>query len=872
MVKITDWEVMSFTDTKKKGIEVSSALVTNVGQAAGGIVASLLTAEAGRTLDTLPSYVLEYLQKNSGMASLFRSMSLQDAMGMMESELYTDYQNIVTLMKAGIGQGVGGIHAGLYELLSGTSSLLQSYRGIIQRVAIDPYIDRWAKAAFQPNRPDAETAWFMRQIGMIDNPLYWACFNQDGWHSEWMPALEQVWTRAPPIDSLLDFKRRGYVDANYVKAWLKRYRLADDVMDKINLLAVQYPDPYRLADFRAKNIIGNDEYISTMATFGIEYGYSVDWAAAMLQFPTFDQCMIMYRRGLISLDDFHFYMNRQNMGDYQVNQLLGLKDVIPPINDLIRFAVREAYGDHSSEVQYPTMVDIAQKQGLTPEMSALYWYSHWDRIPVNFMFANYHRGLWDKEKLLRMLKIVDIHPDDREDITNVAYSPPTVRELGYGFDVGAYSTEDIVKYRRWGGLSPEDAQKSGQAMILYRTESERNQIRSASLQMYKLGKYTREEFEAAIKEITPNPEAVRLWLIHGDLEVELGKKAGFDVEGRIVSSSEALAAFKLKLRDEDWTRAALKALDWTQDRIDVAILHAKTDMAETEQKASEVKYKKLTLTQIKDLFNLQLITKEQMTTEITLIGYTPDDAELLTEIYTRPAAPKVTEKNYTITDAVRLYHYQIFEEEDIYENYREEGYDDVHAGLLTLKTRLDLDYPILTALYEKGYMNLEDFAKELIKMGMSEVDAGELAKRTQYEFQVSRLATEKELTKAEILKGAKNNVLTIVQASSLLQDLGYDANEAMYILAINKVVVASDPEGYWDMRRVTENYKKARGEPYLTIPDEVIMLEKEIKELKAKLAGMNKPPLDEVAIADLTLKIGTLESRLKQLLISNKLA
>jgi hypothetical protein len=538
---------------------------------------------------------------------------------------------------------------------------------------------------------------------------------------------------------------------------------------------------------------------------------------------------------------------------------------------LIRFAVREAYGDHTSEVQYPTMVEIAKKMGLTEQASEWYWYAHWDRIPVNLMFANYHRGLWDKTKLERMLKIVDVHPDDRQDIINVAYGPPTVRELGYGWDVGVYTEEDIERFRRFGGLSPEDAKKATTSLVAYRTEGERNSVRTELMYAYGLDKIDEDTLFTQLALLNTPAAAIDLWIERAKLYKERIKKPQMDTEGRIVSSSEALTAFKLNLRNEDWARNSLKALDWTQDRIDIAIEHAKFDMAQTEQKETEVKYRKLTLAQLKQMYSLKIITKEQMTTEITLVGYTPDDAELLTDIYTREAQVEFKPKPFTSAIAANMYNLMLFDEDDLYDNFLEQDWSESSAAMLTMYTILIQEYPRLRTMYEKGVITGETMVKELMKIEVPEINARALVQKTYDELQIERLSHEKDLTKAEIIKGAKNNVLTPSQAAELLQGIGYDQNEAYYILAINKVVSAGDPEGYWDMRKVTESYKKARGEKSVDIPDELVMLEKQQKQLKAQLDEARKHPENEQAIADLTLKLGGIETQMKQIIISKGL-
>jgi hypothetical protein len=184
---------------------------------------------------------------------------------------------------------------------------------------------------------------------------------------------------------------------------------------------------------------------------------------------------------------------------------------------------------------------------------------------------------------------------------------------------------------------------------------------------------------------------------------------------------------------------------------------------------------------------------------------------------------------------------------------------------------LQHEYPLLRIQYENGTITGEDMVKELMKLEMPEINARALVKETYRELQIKRLSHEKDLTKAEIIKGVKNQVLTASQGVELLQGIGYDENEAWYILAINKVISAGDPEGYWEMRKVTESYKKAKGEKYLEIPDEAIMLEKQIKQIKSQIDELKKTSGNEDAIAELLLKLNTLELSMKTLVKEKKL-
>jgi hypothetical protein len=854
-----------------KTVEIPAALVTNVGQACMGVLNSILTGLAGAQLDSVKGNITALLGRKMMTAYDLKFANLVNVPDVVELVLDEDYKVIIDRLKAGIVEGVGATHSGLYEVLAGVSTLSGGYTGIIQRVGIDPFISRYVNLVITPNIPDAETSWYMNKLGVLSDADFKAYAAQNGWDEGFLGALTEVWTSPAPMGMLLDLSRRGLIGSDYLIDQLKRFRVSNVMADALTNLVVQYPEPYRLAEMHSKELISTDDLTKVAGYFGLSSDWALAWSAAQMKYPDVGTAMALLRRGDIDEATFYYWMTRQQIAPEDTEVMLKLKDVIPPIQDLIRFAVREAYGDHSSEVQYPTMVDIAKKMGLTEQASEWYWYAHWDRIPVNLMFANYHRGLWDKTKLERMLKIVDVHPDDRGDIINVAYGPPTVRELGYGWDVGVYTEEDIKRFRRFGGLSPEDADKAAISLVAYRTEGERNSVRTELMYAYGLDKIDEDTLFAELALLNTPAAAIDLWIERAKLYHERIKKPAMDVEGRIVSSAEALAAFKLKIRDETWVREKLKALDWTADRIDVAIERAKVDMAETEAKEAEVKERKLTIAQIRNFYTLHLIGKEEMTVELIKIGYGAEDAEVLTEVYT--AEPEVAPQPKAFSSAVasNMYKLMMFDEEDLYNNFLDEGYSDSQAALLTTYTLLTQELPDLQALYVKGVITGEDVVTELIRIEVPEYNARLLVKKITDEYQIERLTQEKNLTKAEIIKGVKNQVLTPAQGASLLVDLGYDEDEAYYILAINKVVAAGDPEGYWEMRRVTESFKKAKGEKYVEIPDEAIMLEKQIKQIKSQIDELKKTGGNEDAIAELLLKLNTLELSMKTLVTEKKL-
>jgi len=86
--------------------------------------------------------------------------------------------------------------------------------------------------------------------------------------------------------------------------------------------------------------------------------------------------------------------------------------------------------------------------------------------------------------------------------------------------------------------------------------------------------------------------------------------------------------------------------------------------------------------------------------------------------------------------------------------------------------------------YQKGWLDSKGVRDELAKSGLSSQIADRLYQWIVANAGPERTAAQKDLTKAEIIKGVKQGVLSDLDAIDQLQQLGYDEAEAVYLLAI----------------------------------------------------------------------------------------
>jgi len=357
-----------------------------------------------------------------------------------------------------------------------------------------------------------------------------------------------------------------------------------------------------------------------------------------LNVPDIGDATRMLWRGKIDAGQFAEILHKHGYGSPFEEGYTELAKSIPGSGDLVRMVVREAFVSEMVIKAPPEFTAAMQLQGFEPVWSDRYWTAHFEPIAIRQAYENLWRGYWTKSQFMYMLHIADIHPMWREDIYNVAFRPPSVREMGYGFDVGVYEVDDIIKYRRWEGLSPEDAEKAGIAMVAYRTEAEREALRREALEDYVAGIDDEEELRANLAACGGRPEIIELWVERAkyrtkrDLILDL-KKTSVDqcVKGWITEQQ----------LDQD-----LIELDFTAERRAVIMEEARTRRLKYKREEETERKKLMTLAKIEKARELGLISDPEYITRVMETGITETDAKLMLaiELTPKPVTPEEIER------------------------------------------------------------------------------------------------------------------------------------------------------------------------------------------------------------------------------------
>jgi hypothetical protein len=733
-------------------------------------------------------------------------------------------------------------------------------------LGVYPLYVRWINSKHTPLVPEPYRLADFAVKGTVDKGKAVDAFKENGLADSWADAWIESQYQYPGVGTVIELYRRGIIDVNTAKLWLTRNAVPGVAQDTLLKLTRQLLDARTVAFADAAGVISEkaaSEYAKMLGLTAEDYA---SLKASVVRFPDYATIIDLYLRGFIDEDTAKRWLRRLGFASDVVDAVFKLKDAIPSVGDLVTMVVREAFVPEMVVSAPEVFAKYMAMRGFSREWSDRFWTAHFRPIPIEYAYDNVRRGLRDKEWLKKVLFIHDIHPNYIDDIVNVIYNPPSLRELGYGYDVGVYTEDDIKKYRMWGGLSPADADKATQAMVAYRTEAERNAVRTELMYAYGQGRITRDELVQALRDLKTPDKAVELWVRRAELYRERITWEPPQTESRAITRADAVWAFTHGLRDERWLRSVLKNIGYSDDAVELYVDVAKKRLEEESRPPEEPQPKRLTLAQIEDAYWLGLISEDEAKRKIKALGYSDSDVEIVWRVITSTPSVEAKVKPFTRSDVTAFYRYNLWDEEDVYNAFREMGYDDAHAALLAMLEVLDDMYPKLKMLYEKGYISDQELLQRFIDLGLSPTDAQNVVSRIMFELSMERIKEERALTKSEIIKGVKNGVFSFNDGVQFLKDLGYSDAEARYILVINGIAAAGDPQGYWEMRRAVELMKKAQGKPYIEIPDEVVAQERMIEEQKRKIEDMKARGEKEEVIAAELGALAQMEAAFRKLL------
>lgn len=211
-------------------------------------------------------------------------------------------------------------------------------------------------------------------------------------------------------------------------------------------------------------------------------------AKQYLQMPEIGQ--LLYR-GEIDRTGAKEHLAKAGFTGEEANEMMALYEIIPPVQDIISMAVREAFDPEAvsafglHEEFPPELLEWGQKQGLSEEWLRAYWAAHWVPLSPQLAYEMLHRDVIGEKELDTILRAADFAPFVRPWLKAISYTPYTRVDVRRMHKVGVLSDEEVFRSYKDLGYDDEKAKKMQEFTIRHNRGEEFKLSKAQVLTGYK---------------------------------------------------------------------------------------------------------------------------------------------------------------------------------------------------------------------------------------------------------------------------------------------------------------------------------------------------------------------------------------------------
>lgn len=348
------------------------------------------------------------------------------------------------------------------------------------------------------------------------------------------------------------------------------------------------------------------------------------WTAVEERLPP-EEARLAFLREIISEDELDEVLRSHKLSLPDIKTIKELYQIIPPVSDLITMAVREVFTPEIVE-RFGQMEDFpadfaawSEKQGLSTFWARAYWASHWALPSTMQGFEMLHRRVISDDDLDLLLRALDVMPFWRDKLKAISYRPLTRVDVRRMYALGVIDEDGVYNSYRDIGYNDDNAKLMTDFTIAYTTEREKELTKTDITSLFKRRVL---EFDAAqimLMDIGYSETNAGLILARAAYEESSTRK-----KEQIKYIKNAYVAGKIS---ETESLNRLGKLDLPAAEI--------SDLIESWTLARESKVKSLTLDNIKAFFQANIISVDELRTELNEIGYNITDTERFVRLFTK---------------------------------------------------------------------------------------------------------------------------------------------------------------------------------------------------------------------------------------------
>ena len=263
---------------------------------------------------------------------------------------------------------------------------------------------------------------------------------------------------------------------------------------------------------------------------------------------------------------------------------------IPPVTDLIRFAVREAYDDSLAEdLQLDSGYDTIKERfendlkqnGLEPAYGRLYWRSHWDLPSPTQGYEMLQRGIINLDELRQLLKVSDYSPQWIDKLIKIAYTPYTRVDIRRMHKLGVLSYDEVVEAYKQIGYEESKAITLADFTVKLNEEVNIDKTRDLSqgniLRAYKVDLLERNTASTMLQQLGYDNREATLLLDMQDLGVTVESREDVTSDNKRRIKLSVSKAFIEGTLSEESARFYFKGVGYQDNDIDIEIASLKSE-------------------------------------------------------------------------------------------------------------------------------------------------------------------------------------------------------------------------------------------------------------------------------------------------------
>lgn len=506
--------------------------------------------------------------------------------------------------------------------------------------------------------------------------------------------------------------------------------------------------PEALAAMEVQSIIehGEGEEQATYSGLNAQrYQQLVDLAGSP---PGLETTLQLLNRGKLTEEEARKAILESRLKPKYTEAALSLREVIPPVQDVIQFAVKDAYDPEAvarftlleqlPEEAYETL----QKLGLSHDWFEKYWASHW-RLPspeqvFEMLWRAPETNLTEAD-VDKYLKTQDYPPFWRDKLKAIAYKVLTRVDIRRMYKVGVLDKEGVKRAYQDMGVSPRYIDPIVDFTLKLEDEtgglspdSQERRLWSQAVDLYLKGARSLNDLEALAHSYGWGESAIKNELKLAEWRLEeykLGagkEKALLNPEAldrRLID--ETVNLYIKGHRPLDAIAQVMREFDIDEDTItqELLIANLRKEGAKKPDKVEELR--DLSINAILDALELHALTEDEAKSKLIAIGLSEHDSLLEIEVTKLNSATKL--KNSILSSLRSAYLASLLSEPDLRAKMQSYGFPPTeienYIGVWSIESSLKhktLSEAQLAAMLKKGVITLEEYVHELKLEGYNE--------------------------------------------------------------------------------------------------------------------------------------------------------